>query len=60
MSRVISKALNWFGKPYLVEFDYRDRAGMHHGRCYVRLLFSGDQRLTRLLSSFGYRNIHIY
>jgi len=59
MNTVIKGFLNWLGKPHLVEFDYRDTTGMHHGSCYVHCLFGGDQQVKRMLHSFGYRNIRI-
>jgi hypothetical protein len=59
MTQAIKKVLLWLGQPHLVEFDYRDTAGLHHGQCYVRYLFGGQQRIKRLMSSFGYTNIHI-
>lgn len=59
MRQAINKALEWLGRPQLVEFDYRDGAGMHHGECYVSYLFGGHQHIKRLLRSFGYTNIHI-
>ena len=59
MNTVIKSLLNALGKPHLVEFDYRDTTGMHHGRCYVHGLFGGDQRVKRIMRSFGYRNIRI-
>lgn len=59
MTKPIDKIMEWFGKPHLVEFDYRDAAGLHHGRCYVRYLFGGHERIKRMMSSYGYTNIHI-
>jgi hypothetical protein len=59
MTKAIDKALEWFGRPHLVEFDYRDAAGLHHGRCYVRHPFGGQDQIKRLLSRFGYTNIRI-
>lgn len=59
MTKVIRKVLAWLGQPHLVEFDYRDQSGLHHGRCYVRYLFCGHQQVKRQMSSYGYTNIHI-
>lgn len=59
MTKAVKIVLAWLGKPHLVEFDYRDAVGLHHGRCYVRYLFGGQDQVKRLLSSFGYTNIHI-
>ncbi len=59
MKDAIRRLFELLIKPHLVEFDYRDRVGAHHGRCYVHYLFGGEQRVKRLLSSFGYTNIHI-
>ncbi|MGD1983882.1 MAG: hypothetical protein PVF93_08250 [Chromatiaceae bacterium] len=58
MTKAIRNALEWLGRPQLVEFDYRDAGGLHHGRCYVRFLFGGHDRIKRLMSSYGYTNIH--
>ena len=55
----IKSLLKKLGKPHLVEFDYRDTTGMHHGRCYVHGLFAGEQQVKRMMRSFGYRNIRI-
>jgi hypothetical protein len=59
VNSVIKSLLKKLGKPHLVEFDYRDTTGMHHGRCYVRGLFAGEQQVKRMMRSFGYRNIRI-
>lgn len=59
MNTVIKALLRALGQPHLIEFDYRDRTGMHHGRCYVRCLFGGDQKIKRMMRSFGYRNIRV-
>lgn len=59
MSRWIGQVLTFFGKPRRVEFDYRDRQGLHHGSCYVSCLFGSQQQVVKLMHSFGYRNIHI-
>lgn len=59
MTKAIRNALGWLGRPHLVEFDYRDAGGVQHGRCYVRYLFGGHERVKRLMSSYGYTNIHI-
>lgn len=59
MNTLVKTFLKLLGKPHLVEFDYRDRTGMHHGRCYVHCLFGGDTQVKRMMHSFGYRNIRI-
>jgi hypothetical protein len=59
MNRYLQKLLEWLGRPHLVEFDYRDGVGRHHGRVYVSCLFANDQRVRRMLRSCGYTNIHI-
>lgn len=59
MKTVIRAILQLLGKPHLVEFDYRDTTGMHHGRCYVHCLFGSEQRIKRMMHAFGYRNIRI-
>lgn len=59
MRKLAQRIAKLFGKPHLVEFDYRDSVGMHHGRCYVRYLFGSPQQVKRLLSSYGYTNIRI-
>lgn len=59
MISLIKRIAEFFGRPHRVEFDYSDSSGMHHGRCYVRYLFAGDQHVKRILRSLGYTNIHI-
>ena len=59
MNTVIKAFLQALGKPHLIEFDYRDTTGMHHGRCYVRCFFGGQQKVKRMMRSFGYCNIRI-
>ena len=59
MKSVIKTLMQLLGAPHLVEFDYRDKTGIHHGRCYVHCLFGGDQQIKRAMSGFGYRNIRI-
>ena len=59
MMKAIERLMEWLGRPHRVEFDYRDSVGVHHGSCYVRYLFGGHERVKRMLSSFGYTNIHI-
>ena len=59
MNTIIKRFLESLGKPRLVEFDYRDTLGFHHGRCYVRCLWANSLQVKRILSSFGYKNIHI-
>jgi hypothetical protein len=59
MDKLIKTILRLLGQPHRVDFDYRDQSGMHHGRCYVRYFFSSEQRVIRLMRSFGYSKIHI-
>jgi hypothetical protein len=59
MNTVIKAFLQALGKPHLVEFDYCDTTGMHHGRCYVHCLFGGAQKVKHMMRVFGYRNIRI-
>jgi len=59
MNNWLKKLSEWFGRPHLVEFEYRDSTGPHHGRVYVSGLFANDQRVRRMLSSCGYTKIHI-
>lgn len=59
MKSLINDALDWLGRPRLVEFDYQDRAGEHHGRCYVRCVFGCRSRMLRMMRGFGYTNIRI-
>jgi hypothetical protein len=59
MNTIITALLRFLGRPRLVEFDYRDRLGLHHGRCYVSCLCGDSTLIKRMTSSFGYTNIHI-
>jgi hypothetical protein len=59
MSSIIKSFLESVGRPRLVEFDYRDALGSHHGRCYVRCFFTGTLQVKRMMSSLGYTNIRI-
>jgi len=59
MSTFIKGLIETVSRPRLVEFDYQDDLGFHHGRCYVRCLWAGSSRVKRIMSSFGYTNIHI-
>jgi hypothetical protein len=59
VGKCFRELLAWLGRPTLVEFDYRDATGLHHGCCYVRRFFSGNRRVRRLMSSCGYINIRI-
>jgi len=47
------------GVPSLVEFDYVDTTGRHHGCCYVRCICGNDTRIKRMMRSLGYTNIRI-
>lgn len=59
MNSALKSLIRRLGRPHLVEFDYRDATGLHHGRCYVRCMLAGHDRVRRMMSSFGYENIHI-
>ncbi|MDJ0739185.1 MAG: hypothetical protein QNJ91_05680 [Gammaproteobacteria bacterium] len=59
MHALINRLLDWLGRPRLVEFDYRDRSGTHHGRCYVRCMFGSQSQMRRMMHSCGYTNIRI-
>ncbi len=59
MSTIIKALLQFLGRPRLVEFDYRDALGPHHGRCYVSCLCGNSTMVKRMMSSLGYTNIHI-
>ena len=59
MNRVFRTLVDLISSPRLVEFDYRDAQGFHHGRCYIRCLWVGSERIERILSSYGYKNIRI-
>ncbi len=59
MNSTIKSLLGMLGRPRLVEFDYRDAQGCHHGRCYVRCFCSGETQVKRMMRSMGYTNIHI-
>ena len=60
MKQAISMLADIISRPHLVEFDYMDSTGRHHGRCYVRCLFGSRQHTQRLMRSFGYTNIQIF
>ena len=59
MKNAIRQLADWLIRPQRVEFDYRDAAGLHHGECYVRVLFGGRRQVVRQLQRCGYRNIDI-
>lgn len=59
MHTIIKTLLQFVGAPQLVEFDYQDTTGVHHGRCYVYCLFAGDRKVKRVMRSLGYRNVRI-
>ena len=59
MSTIIKALFQFLGRPRLVEFDYRDALGPHHGRCYVSCLCGNSTMVKRMMSSLGYTNIHI-
>lgn len=44
---------------HLVEFDYQDKTGMHHGRSYVRACLVSQHRIEEQLHHCGYTNIQI-
>lgn len=59
MGTIIKALLQLLGRPRLVEFDYRDTLGLHHGRCYVRCFCGNSLTVERMMRSLGYTNIHI-
>ena len=59
MKALIEKVIELLERTQLVEFDYRDRTGPHHGCVYVSCLFANDQRVRQLLDRCGYTNIQI-
>lgn len=59
MSRFLKELIDSLSNPRRVEFDYHDSTGCHHGRCYVRCVWTGDRQIERILRSFGYTNIRI-
>jgi hypothetical protein len=59
MKSVVRFLRRFAGVPSLVEFDYVDATGRHHGCCHVRCLCGNDTRVKRMLRSLGYTNIHI-
>jgi hypothetical protein len=59
MKAILQSLRRLIGVPALVEFDYVDTTGSHHGRCYVRCICANDTRIKRMMRSFGYTNIHI-
>lgn len=46
-------------RPHLVEFDYNDALGFHHGRCYVRYILGNEKQAIRMMRSLGYKNVRI-
>ena len=59
MPSFLERALEALGKTHVVEFDYRDAVGIHHGRCYVRCFFSSESRVRHMFTRFGYTNVRI-
>jgi NAD(P)H-dependent FMN reductase len=59
MQGLFKQALDALGRPHVVEFDYRDAVGIHHGRCYVRCLFSSEAQLRHVFTRLGYTNVRI-
>jgi len=47
MTKILHRLMAWFGQLHRAEFEYRDRAGTHRGRCYVRYPFAGRRRMRR-------------
>lgn len=56
---LLTALVNHLGRPCLVEFDYHDRLGWHHGCCYIPLFFSSDSIAEKQLRRYGYRNIEL-
>jgi hypothetical protein len=59
MKNLFRRLAEALGKTHVVEFDYRDAMGVHHGRCYVRCLFSSETRVRQMFTRFGYTNVRI-
>lgn len=59
MRTVIGLLDRYLGRPRLVEFEYQDSRGHHHGRCYVKCLGRSQQRIERALHGLGYTNVRI-
>ena len=59
MRELINRLLDSICQPRLVEFDYFDDTGSHHGCCYVRCLFGGQRRIAQYLRSYGYFNVRV-
>lgn len=60
MMKLIKTLVNLVGKPHLIEFDYKDRSGWHHGCCYTPLFFTSKDLVKRELKRYGYTNIHVF
>jgi hypothetical protein len=60
MMKLIRALINQVGKPHLIEFDYQDKSGWHHGRCYMPLLLTSKEVVKRELRRYGYINIHVF
>lgn len=59
MKSALRMVIGILSRPRLVEFDYADTLGLHHGRCYVRCFFGNKQQAIRMMRCCGYTNIHI-
>ena len=59
MKALIEKVIELLERTQLVEFDYRDSGGLHHGHCYVRYLIGGKPQIKRMMLSFVYTNVRI-
>lgn len=59
MRSILEYFLELLSRSQLVEFDYRDTTGRHHGRCYVRYPIGGRHLIKGLLRRYGYTNVHL-
>jgi hypothetical protein len=60
MMKLLGNLITLVGKPHLIEFDYKDTSGWHHGRCYTPLFFTSKRVVKRELKRYGYINIHVF
>lgn len=51
--------LDLLSNESIVEFDYIDGGGTHHGRCVFRSILMSRKRITKKMQEMGYTNIHI-
>ena len=59
MKLALRAVIRMLSKQHLVEFDYTDALGVHHGRCYVNCFLGNKQQTIRMMRCCGYRNINI-